>query len=52
MNKALLSSKKMDWRTPADFFRELDLEFHCSRGQRKNQSADVRNMDGGGADAP
>lgn len=28
MNKALLSSKKMDWRTPADFFRELDLEFH------------------------
>ena len=25
---------------------------YCSRGQRKNQSADVRNMDGGGADAP
>ena len=28
MNKALLSSMKMDWRTPKDFFRELDQEFH------------------------
>lgn len=28
MNKALLSSGKMDWRTPKDFFRELDQEFH------------------------
>ena len=28
MNKALLSSVKMDWRTPKDFFRELDQEFH------------------------
>ena len=28
MNKALLSSEKMDWRTPKDFFRELDQEFH------------------------
>ena len=25
---------------------------YCSRGQRRDQSADVRNMDGGGADAP
>lgn len=25
---------------------------YCSRGQRLDQSADVRNMDGGGADAP
>ena len=24
----------------------------CSYGQRRDQSADVRNMDGGGADAP
>ena len=29
-----------------------DENDYCSRGQRKNQSADVRNMDGGGADAP
>ena len=28
MNNALLSSGKMDWRTPKDFFRELDQEFH------------------------
>lgn len=28
MNKALLSSVKMDWRTPKDFFQELDQEFH------------------------
>ena len=25
---------------------------YCSRGQRRDQSADVRKMDGGGADAP
>lgn len=28
MNKALLSSVKMDWQTPKDFFWELDQEFH------------------------
>lgn len=28
MNKALLSSVKMDWRTPKDFFQKLDQEFH------------------------
>ena len=28
MNKALFSSVKMDWRTPKDFFQELDQEFH------------------------
>lgn len=28
MNKALLSSKKMDWCTPKDFFDELDKEFN------------------------
>ena len=28
MNQALLSSKKMDWRTPDDFFKQLDDEFH------------------------
>lgn len=28
MNGALLSSKNMGWCTPADFFRELDQEFH------------------------
>ena len=28
MNKALFSSVKMDWRTPKDFFRELNQEFH------------------------
>nr|DAW23072.1 MAG TPA: DNA N-6-adenine-methyltransferase [Caudoviricetes sp.] len=28
MNDALLSSKKLDWCTPADFFKELDQEFH------------------------
>lgn len=28
MNKVLLSSEKMDWRTPKDFFRKLDQEFH------------------------
>lgn len=28
MNKALLSSKKMDWRTPQAFFDELNDEFH------------------------
>ncbi len=27
MNKALLSSNKMDWRTPQDFFEELNEEF-------------------------
>lgn len=27
MNKALLSSEKMDWRTPMGFFRKLDQEF-------------------------
>lgn len=28
MNRALLSSRNMDWRTPDDFFAELDREFH------------------------
>lgn len=28
MNGALLSSKNMGWCTPADFFSELDREFH------------------------
>lgn len=28
MNGALLSSKNMGWCTPADFFGELDQEFH------------------------
>lgn len=28
MNEALLSSKKLDWCIPADFFKELDQEFH------------------------
>lgn len=28
MNKALLSSEKMDWRTPPDFFYDLDCEFN------------------------
>ena len=28
MNEALLSSKKMDWCTPADFFADLDQEFY------------------------
>lgn len=28
MNKALLSSKKMDWCTPQTFFDELNAEFH------------------------
>lgn len=28
MNGALLSSKKMDYCTPRDFFVELDREFH------------------------
>lgn len=28
MNKALLSSEKMDWRTPRGFFEELDRESH------------------------
>jgi phage N-6-adenine-methyltransferase len=28
MNKALLSSKKMDWCTPQDFFDKLNEEFH------------------------
>ena len=28
MNKVLLSSVKMDWRTPKDFFQKLDQEFH------------------------
>jgi len=26
--KACMSSKKMDWETPQDFFDELDKEFH------------------------
>ena len=28
MNKALLSSKKMNWRTPQDFFDKLNKEFN------------------------
>ena len=28
MNAALLSSEKLDWCTPPDFFKELDDEFH------------------------
>lgn len=28
MNDSLLSSKKMDWCTPRDFFDGLDAEFH------------------------
>ncbi|WP_163579085.1 DNA N-6-adenine-methyltransferase [Gracilibacillus saliphilus] len=28
MNQALLSSKKMDWGTPNDFFEELNQEFN------------------------
>ncbi len=28
MNKALLSSKRLDWCTPRDFFDALDVEFH------------------------
>lgn len=28
MHDALLSSKKMDWCTPQDFFDKLDAEFH------------------------
>lgn len=28
MNSVLLSSKKMDWCTPQDFFNELNAEFH------------------------
>lgn len=28
MNKALLSSKNMDWCTPQDFFDKLNAEFH------------------------
>lgn len=28
MNKALLSSKKMDWRTPRELFYDLDCEFN------------------------
>lgn len=28
MNCALLSSKNMCWCTPADFFSQLDAEFH------------------------
>ena len=27
MNNSLLSSKKLDWCTPLDFFKELDKEF-------------------------
>lgn len=30
MNKALLSSQKMDYCTPQDFFDRLDAEFHFS----------------------
>ena len=28
MNKALLSSKSQEWRTPRSFFENLDREFH------------------------
>lgn len=28
MNKVLLSSKKMDWCTPVDFFNKLNKKFH------------------------
>lgn len=28
MNPSLLSSKKMDYCTPQDFFNKLDQEFH------------------------
>ena len=28
MNQALLSSKKMNWRTPDDFYNKLNDEFH------------------------
>jgi len=28
MNKCLLSSKKMDWETPQEFFNELNKEFN------------------------
>lgn len=28
MNQALLSSEKMDWCTPQDFYEELDAEFN------------------------
>lgn len=28
MNKSLLSSKKMDWCTPQDFYNELDAKYH------------------------
>ena len=28
VNKALLSSKNMNWCTPQSFFNELDSEFH------------------------
>ena len=28
MNAALLSSDKLDWCTPVDFFKGLDSEFH------------------------
>ena len=38
--KACMSSKKMDWETPQDFFDELDKEFHfvldvCADGENK-----------------
>nr|DAV53658.1 MAG TPA: hypothetical protein [Caudoviricetes sp.] len=36
-------------RNGMKFTRDSD---YCSRGERRDQSADVRNMDGGGADAP
>lgn len=47
MNGALLSSKNMGWCTPADFFSELDQEFHFNldpaatlsdRGQQVSRS--------------
>ena len=28
MNRALLSSKRLDWCTPQDFYEQLDAEFH------------------------
>ena len=42
MNTALLSSKKMDYCTPQDFFDKLDQEFHFAldaAATKKAQSA-------------
>ena len=38
MNEALLSSKKLDWCTPADFFAELDQEFHFNLDPAADES--------------